>query len=79
MNNKDKKINITIGCVDFLINEVTQIRKQNELLSVENRVMNNFFAMIDRLGAPKTQGYGTDFFWEVKKEFKKAVSETEKS
>ena len=72
--NKEQKIEVSIGSMDFLVNEVTQNRRQIEVLSAENKVMNNFFIMFDRMGPPKVQGYGTDNFREAKKEFEDAVN-----
>lgn len=74
MKNKDEKIKISNGCVGYLIDHVGELRSKNKLLNAENRVMNNFFSMFDRIGDKKTQGYGEDRLHQAKKEFEEAIN-----
>ena len=74
MFNKDSKVEISVGCVQFLEEEVTRLRRENELIGTENRVINNFFALIDRVGAKPSQGYGEDKFWQARKEIEEAMA-----
>lgn len=74
--NKEQKIAISVGCTDFLVSEVESLRRQNELLSAEKRVVDNFFGMINRLGDKPSQGYSQDMLYQAKREIeesKKAV------
>lgn len=71
--NKDQKISISIGCTDFLVNEVESLRRQNELLSAEKRIVDNFFGMINRLNGPSSQGYSQDMLFQAKKEIREAM------
>ncbi len=64
-----------MGSVDFLISEVETNRRELDVLRAENNVMNNFFNMIDRLGAPKSRGYGEDKLRQAKNDFKQAVDD----
>lgn len=75
--NKDSKISVSAGSMDFLINEVEQKRRQVELLSAENRVMNNFFKLIDKLSPREMCGEGHDNFHRAKKEFEDAIHKLE--
>ncbi len=69
----EQKILISTGCTNFLVNEVESLRRQNELLSAKTQVMDSFFGMINRLGAPMTQGYSQDQLYQAKKEIKEAI------
>ena len=71
--NKDQKISVSIGCTDFLVNEVETLRRQNEVLCAEKRVVDNFFGLVNRLGNVQSVGYGTDMLWQAKKEIASAT------
>lgn len=73
MLSSDTKVEVSVGCVKFLEEEVTRLRQQNELLSAENQVMNKFFDMVGRLGPKPSQCYGEDRLWEAKKEIEEAI------
>ena len=42
--NLDQKIEVSAGCTEYLVREVETLRRNNELQSAENRVINNFFS-----------------------------------
>lgn len=71
----EQKISISMGCIDWLVREVETLRRQNELLSSETRVMNNFFSMVERLNGPRSVGYGEDRLWQAKKEIEQAKND----
>jgi len=75
MSNKDQKIQVSVGCTDFLISEVESLRRQNELQGAQLRIVDNFFGMINRIGDKPSQGFGTDPFWQAKQEIRKATDE----
>lgn len=75
--NKDTKITISVGCVEYLIEEVESKRKRVELLSIETHVMNNFFNMVNKLAPPPDRGYSPDDLYQAKKEFGEAVKNAE--
>ena len=75
--NKDLKIQISLGCANFLTEEVEQLRRKNEILSAEKRIVDNFFNMINRLGDRPSQGYGEDLLWQAKREIASAVQSAE--
>ena len=70
---RDQKIKVSIGSVEYLVREVEQNRRRLETLEIENRVMNNFFSLVNRLGDQPRQGYGEERFRDAKKEFEAAV------
>lgn len=76
---KETKIEISVGCTDFLVNEVETLRRQNEVLSAEKRIMDNFFGMIHRLGDKPSQGYSQDQLWQAKKEIAEAFEKSKAS
>lgn len=76
---KDTKISVSIGLTDYLVGEVEQLRRQNELLSAEKRIVDNFFSMINRIGDQPRIGYGEDRLWQAKKEIAAAKETAESS
>lgn len=76
--NRDQKIEISVGAVEYLVREVEQKRKQVDLLSAENRVMNNFFKLTNGLMPNQSYGEGDDMFYRAKKEFEAVAEELEK-
>ncbi len=70
--NLDTKIEIATGCTEYLVREVETLRRNNELLSAENKVMNNFFSLVNRLEGKSSIGYGEDRLWQAKKEIEAA-------
>lgn len=77
MSDLDKKISVSIGCTNFLVNEVESLRRQNELMGAQLAVVNSFFGMIERLGSPKSQGYSQDQLFQAKKEIREATEITD--
>lgn len=75
--NKETKIEVSLGCTDFLIEEIEALRRKNDLLSAQMGVVNNFFGMIDRLGGKVGSGYSEDYLWQAKKEIKDAKRSAE--
>lgn len=73
MINSDTKIQISKGCIDYLIAEIEGNRQRLAIVEAENSVMKRFFNMIDRLGPEQTRGYAEDGLYKVKHEFKKAI------
>ncbi len=72
MNNKEKKIYISNGCVEYLIDEVKRLRTKTTILVAKTEVMDNFFSMVNRLGPAPSQGYGEDRFHQAQKEFRES-------
>lgn len=68
----ESKVEVSVGCMEFLISEVEKDRKKIEILSAENRVMNNFFNLVNRIGDQKHVGFEEDRLWQAKKEFEAA-------
>ena len=64
----EETVIVKVGCVDFLVQEVESLRQQNKIQAAQLQVMDGFFNMIDRLGAPKSQGYSEDKLWQAKRE-----------
>ena len=77
--NLNRKIELTVGCTDYLVSEVESQRRQIKILSAENKVMNNFFKLVDRLEGKPSQAYGEDRLWQAKKEIKEAVDKLNKN
>ncbi len=75
MSDKDKKVKITVGCMDYLIGEVTKVRARLEVAQAENKIMHNFFSLVDRLGDKPSLAYGEDKFFYAKDEFTKALKD----
>lgn len=77
---RSAKIAVPAGCTEYLVKEVESLRQKNAILSAENRVMNSFFAMVDRLGPKKDPGFEQDMLWQAKKDIAEATKlEIEKS
>lgn len=77
--NNNTKIQVSKGCTDFLVNEVERLRRKNEIMGAELGVMNNFFAMIDRLGPKPGQEYSPDQLYQAKKEIAEAEQSADTS
>jgi len=77
--NRNQKIKISVGAIEYLVSEVEQKRKQVELLSAENRVMNNFFKLVNGIMPQQPYGEGQDKLYLAKKEFESEIQELEKS
>jgi len=77
MGRLDNKIEITVGCAEFLTQEVTRNRRDLELLGAENRVMNNFFGMIDRIGDKSGGSCSPDQFYQARREIEEAIKDSE--
>lgn len=73
MSDSNLKIEVSKGCVDYLVGEVETMRRRLEVLEAENKVMNNFFGMIQRIGDVPRQGYGEDRLYKAKREIEDAV------
>lgn len=73
--NRDLKIEVSIGCVEYLQEEIKRLRKRDEILTAENRVMESFFNMFDRIGPKRAYGASEDRFWQAQKEIKEAVKD----
>lgn len=68
----EEKIELSVGCVEWMQKEIEQLRRQNELLSAKQSVVDSFFSMVDRLGEKQRVGYGEDRLWQAKKEIEAA-------
>lgn len=66
--NRDTKIEVSVGCTEFLVTEVELLRRQNEILSAEKRIVDNFFELVNRLDGKQRPGYGEDRLYQAKKE-----------
>ena len=75
----DEKILISVGCTNYLVTEVEQLRRKNEILSAENQVMHCFFSMFDRMGSKPSQGYAEDRLYQAKKEIREATDSKRES
>ncbi len=75
----EETVIVKVGCVDFLVQEVESLRQQNKIQAAQLQVMDGFFNMIDRLGAPKSQGYSEDKLWQAKREIQTAKELNRKS
>ena len=69
---KDTKIEIAVGCVDFLVLEIETLRNQKAILNSQVDVMNNFFNLVDRIGDKPRSGYGEDHLYQAKREIEEA-------
>lgn len=72
--NSDSKIQVSVGCTEYLVKEVETLRRSNELLGAQMNVVDNFFSMVNRLGDTGKVGYGTDQLWQAKKEIEAATA-----
>jgi len=70
---RDNKITVSTGCTDYLVGEVESLRRQNEVLGAQMRVVDSFFGMINRLGDKPSLGYGEDRLWQAKREIREAT------
>ena len=69
---QNEMVSVKESTVIVMINEVEQGRKQIKLLQAENNVMNNFFALINRIGSKPGESMREDYFYRAKKEFEDA-------
>lgn len=70
---KETRITVSVGCTDYLVDQVESLRRQNEVLSAEKRIVDNFFGMINRLEGKQPQGYSQDQLSQAKQEIKSAT------
>lgn len=77
MSKLDTKIEVSVGCTNFLVNEVETLRRKNELLLAKTSVMDNFFGLVNRLGDAQRTGYGEDQLWQAKKEIEAATQKAD--
>jgi regulator of replication initiation timing len=77
--NLDAKIEVSVGCVEYLTKEVENLRQENKMLRIENTAINRFLTLIESI-TPKNQsiGYGEDRLWQAKREIENAVESVEK-
>ncbi len=74
MKNTNQKIQVSVGCTDFLVGEVETLHRQNELQGAQLRIVENFFSMVNRLEGKPSQGYGEDRLWQAKREIEDATN-----
>lgn len=72
MSDRDLKIKVSIGCADYLVGEIETLRRENELLRAEKRIVDSFFKMFDRMGDLPRTGMAEDRMWQAKKEIESA-------
>jgi FtsZ-binding cell division protein ZapB len=77
--NKSSQVKIAVGCLEYLQDEVERLRDENRLLQAEKKVMDNFFALLNRIGDVPRQGMAEDRFWQAKKEIAEAKEQWEKN
>lgn len=75
--NKDTKIEISVGCCEYLLNEVKNLREDKKYLSVKSEVMDNFFNLINNISPKNNIGYSEDLLWQAKKEIEAAIYKKE--
>lgn len=74
--NSDTKVKVKIGCLEYLTQEVEGLRKSNEILKIENKIINRFLNFAESI-KPQNNciGYGEDKLWQAKKEIEAAIKE----
>ncbi|MEN0059587.1 MAG: hypothetical protein AAGB31_12180 [Bdellovibrio sp.] len=73
--NLDTKIEISVGCVEWMQKEIDTLRKQNELLNIEKRVVDRFLTLTESISRPVVgYGIGDNRLWQAKKEIEEAIS-----
>jgi len=70
--NSDSKIEIKIGCADYLLKEVESLRAEKRIADAQLSVMNNFFELVGRIGDKPRVGYGEDDLYRAKREISDA-------
>ena len=68
----EEKIQIKIGCVDYLVNEIESLRQAKIISDAQISVMNNFFGLVNRIGDTPKVGYEEDRFYQAKREIREA-------
>lgn len=77
--NLDTKIEVSVGCVNFLTDEVETLRKQNEKLMIEKRIVDRFLTLTESIQPRNSAvGYGTDQMWQAKREIEEAINKKQK-
>lgn len=74
----EEKVQIKIGCVDYLIKEIERLRSVKEISDAQISVMNNFFGLVNRIGDVKRIGYEEDLFYQAKREIYEAKESLKK-
>ncbi len=63
---KDQKIKVSKGCIEYLLEEVESLRKANKLLGAKVEVMDGFFGLVNRLEGKPTHGDVDDRLWHAR-------------
>jgi len=71
--NKDMKIQVSVGCTDFLVSEVERLRRQNEIQGAQLHIVEHFFGMVNRLDGKPSQGFSPDQLYQAKCEIESAI------
>lgn len=77
--NLDTKVKVSVGCVNYLTNEVETLRKQNHEMGIENRIIHRFLNLVESINHKGSiVGYGEDKMWDAKREIAAAIEEAKK-
>lgn len=74
--NLDEKVSVSVGCLNYLTSEVEGLRRQNEMMGIENRTINRFLNFAESI-QPKSNNVGcsVDSLWQAKREIDQAIQE----
>lgn len=70
---KDTKITVSNGCLEWMQQEIENLRNENSRLKDKVETMENFFSLVNRLGGKPGEAYGQDLFWQAKNEIREAI------
>lgn len=72
--NLDTKVEVSVGCLNYLTGEVESLRKQNRELVIKVELTDRFLRLTESI-QPRgnNTGFGPDLLWQAKQEIEKAV------
>lgn len=76
--NSDTKIEVKLGCANYLIDEVERLRSENRELQIETGAYKRILRLIEVL-APERGGIcsGSDLLWQAKNEVCEGIKKVE--